>query len=143
VYSLRAGGFVKKVIQWAQNNEELRIVDDQIGNPTWARTLAILTTKFIPKSKDELIKMIENNKGVYHLAGGGFSSRYEWTQSIIQNLQKDYHVKVKRIIPAKTSDFPTPAIRPQFSALDCSKFELTFSLKIPKWEIAMKLMMND
>ena len=53
VYSMRAGGFVKKVINWAQNQEELRIVDDQIGNPTWARTLAILSAKFFQSSKKD------------------------------------------------------------------------------------------
>ena len=48
VYSNRTGGFLQKVMQWAQKNEELKIVDDQIGNPTWARTLAILSTMILP-----------------------------------------------------------------------------------------------
>ena len=140
VYSMRTGGFVKKVINWAQNNEELRIVDDQIGNPTWARTLAILSTHLVRNNYQDLYHYIQEKKGVYHLAGGGFTSRYEWTKAIVNNLSNGSLLKVRKVIPAKTQDFPSPAKRPLFSALDCSKFESTFSLKIPKWEIATKLM---
>jgi dTDP-4-dehydrorhamnose reductase len=82
-------------------------------------------------------------KGVYHLAGGGFTSRYEWTKAIVDYLPGDVPTIVKTINPAKTSDFPSAAKRPLFSALDCSKFESTFSLKIPKWEIATKLMLSN
>jgi len=143
VYSMRAGGFAKKVIKWAQNNEELRIVDDQIGNPTWARMLAILSTHLVRNNYQDLYYYIQEKKGVYHLAGGGFTTRFEWTKSIVDNLPKDIPMMVKMILPAKTVDFPTPAKRPLFSALDCSKFESTFSLKIPKWEIATKLMLSN
>ena len=143
VYSMRAGGFVKKVINWAQNNEELRIVDDQIGNPTWARMLAILSTHLVRNNYQDLYYYIQEKKGVYHLAGGGFTSRFEWTKAIINYLPEDVPKIVKSILPAKTDDFPTSAKRPLFSALDCSKFESTFSLKIPKWEIATKLMLKN
>jgi len=143
VYSMRAGGFVKKVINWAQNNEELRIVDDQIGNPTWARMLAILSTHLVRNNYQDLYYYIQEKKGVYHLAGGGFTSRFEWTKAIINYLPEDVPKIVKSILPAKTSDFPSAAKRPLFSALDCSKFESTFSLKIPKWEIATKLMLKN
>ncbi|MDO9085542.1 MAG: dTDP-4-dehydrorhamnose reductase [Anaerolineaceae bacterium] len=142
VYSMRAGGFVKKVINWAQKNEELRIVDDQIGNPTWARMLAILSAKFILSSKFETLKFLEKNHGVFHLAGGGYTSRYEWTKSIINHIPKDISVKVKKINPAKSHEFPTPATRPMFSALNCEKFENTFSIKIPEWETSLKLMLE-
>jgi dTDP-4-dehydrorhamnose reductase len=143
VYSMRAGGFVKKVIKWAQNNEELRIVDDQIGNPTWARTLAILSAKFLQKSKKETLNFFEENNGIYHLAGGGYTSRYQWTQTIIKNLPQTYKIKTKQILPAKSEEFPTPANRPKFSALNCEKFEKFFSLTIPDWETSLELMLEE
>ena len=143
VYSSRMGGFVKKVVNWAQKNEELRVVDDQIGNPTWARTLAILSTHFIGNKNLDLYHFIKEKKGTYHLAGGGFTSRFEWTKAIINHLPEEVPIIVKSIVPAKTFEFPTPAKRPLFSALDCSKFESTFSTKIPNWEIASKLMLNN
>ncbi|PKO07304.1 MAG: dTDP-4-dehydrorhamnose reductase [Chloroflexi bacterium HGW-Chloroflexi-3] len=142
VYSMRAGGFVKKVISWAQNNEELRIVDDQIGNPTWARMLAILSAKFIQSSKIETLNFLEKNLGICHVAGGGHTSRYEWTKSIIKHIPEDIPIKVKGINPAKSGEFPTPATRPMFSALNCDKFERIFNLKIPNWEISLKFMLE-
>ena len=143
VYSNRVGGFVNKVIGWAQNNEELKIVDDQIGSPTLARTLAILSTHFFGKNKKDLNQFFIENRGIYHLAGGGFASRFEWTKSIISHLTAEIPVKVKNIVPAKTVDFPTPATRPLFTALDCTKFEKASLLKIPDWENSLKLMLGQ
>jgi len=127
------------VINWAQNNEELRIVDDQIGNPTWARMLATLSSTLVKNSKNETMDLFETKGGLYHLAGGGYTSRYEWTRSIINFLPKDIPLKVKKIIPIKTDAFPKPAIRPLFTALNCEKFEHIFSIKIIGWKTALKL----
>ena len=142
VYSMRTGGFVNKVINWAKTNEELKIVDDQIGNPTWARTLAILSTQIVGNNILDIYSCIQEMKGVYHLAGGGFTSRFEWTRSIINNLPNASLIKVRNVIPAKTQDFPSPAQRPLFSALDCSKFEKTFEIKIPRWDLSLRLAMD-
>lgn len=142
VYSLRSGGFVNKVINWAQNNEELRIVDDQVGNPTWARSLAILSTHFLGNSGLNYNTFIKEMKGVYHLAGGGYASRYQWASHILRSLPKESGLKVKKIFPAKSSDFPSPATRPLFSALSCEKYEKRFDLKIPLWEIATNLLLK-
>ncbi len=143
VYSMRAGGFVKKLINWAQHNEELNIVDDQIGNPTWARMLAILSTLFVRNCDQNLAQFFSEKKGLYHLAGGGYASRFEWTKVIVENLPEEISSIVKSLIPAKTSNFPTPARRPLFSALDCLKFESTFNVKIPNWEKSTKLMLKN
>jgi len=142
VYSLRSGGFVNKVINWAQNNEELRIVDDQVGNPTWARTLAILSTQFLGNSGVNYNSFIKDTKGVYHLAGGGHASRYHWASYILESLSKEIGLKVKKILPAKSSEFQTSASRPLYSALNCEKYEKGFGLKIPNWEIATHLMLK-
>lgn len=140
VYSMRAGGFVKKVINWAQNNEELRIVDDQIGNPTWARMLAIQSSTLVKNSKNETLDLIKSKGGLYHLAGGGYTSRYEWTKTIINFLTKDIPLKVKKYIPTKSDAFPTPAAkRPLFTAINCEKFEHLFSIKLIGWKTALKL----
>jgi len=139
VYSLKEGGFLQKVIQWAKNYEVLRIVDDQIGNPTWARTLAIISSRFLPSSPKLLTEFIQQHKGIYHLAGKGSVSRYDWTKFILDNLPKDLHIKTRNVLPAKTTDFPTPAQRPLHSALNCSKFENEFSMRIPDWKQSLVL----
>ncbi|MHB1385395.1 MAG: dTDP-4-dehydrorhamnose reductase, partial [Bellilinea sp.] len=85
VYSSRTGGFVNKVIEWSKTKTELRIVDDQIGSPTWCRTLAEVTGQVIAQyalDKDRL----QSLSGLYHLAGAGAASRYEWVKEILSVL---------------------------------------------------------
>ena len=136
VYSLRQpGGFVGKMLQWSRQQETLRIVNDQISNPTWARMLAEITSQVLAHG-DEYVR---ERAGLYHLAGDGFASRFEWAQLV---LELDPHCReqtVKEIVPALTKDFPTPAQRPLFSALDCSRFRQVFDMVLPPWQQALRL----
>ncbi len=138
VYSLRGNSFVNKVLQWSRQNETLRVVDDQVSNPTWARMLAEVVAQLLGKSRN----VVREHSGLYHLAGAGYASRFQWTQEILQlDPQREAQVS-KQLLPASTRDFPTPAQRPLFSALDCSRFESTFGLCLPDWKHALRLAME-
>lgn len=139
VYSYRRDCFVAKVLQWAWQNETLRIVDDQISNPTWARMLAEITSQILVRG----VGYLTERKGLYHLAGGGYASRYGWANEIIALDPKKGDHKVHRIFPVKTIDFPTPAVRPLFSALDCFLFREAFGLRLPSWQTALRMMMDN
>jgi dTDP-4-dehydrorhamnose reductase len=138
VYSLRRDSFVTKVLGWARKNEVLRVVDDQISNPTWARMLAEVTAHVINRDDG----FLRERTGLYHLAGGGSASRYAWAQKILELDPSRQEQKVKQLLPAATSDFPTPAQRPLFSALDCQKFKRVFDLGLPDWDVALELAMG-
>lgn len=139
VYSLRmTGGFVSKVLQWSRQQSQLRMVTDQIGNPTWARMLAETTALLLARGDAYL----RDRAGLYHLAGGGFASRFEWGQAILDLDPNKHEQTAEQVLPALTSEFPTPAERPLFSALDCSKFETTFDMKLPPWRTALQLAMG-
>ncbi|MBK8418327.1 dTDP-4-dehydrorhamnose reductase [Candidatus Villigracilis saccharophilus] len=139
VYSMRGqGGFISKVMQWSRRQETLRMVTDQIGNPTWARMLAEVAAQIAVRGQ----KYVAERSGLYHLAGSGFASRLEWAKMILELDPNKQEQITKEILPALTADFPTPAERPLFSALDCSKFESTFDLKLPGWQSALKLAMQ-
>jgi dTDP-4-dehydrorhamnose reductase len=135
VYSLRSDSFVSKVLGWARKNEILRVVDDQISNPTWARMLAEATAQVLGRGKAYL----KERTGLYHLAGAGHASRYTWAQEILRLDPEKQEQNVKQLIPAKTSDFPVPAQRPLFSALECLKFEQVFDLRLPNWDTTLEL----
>jgi len=139
VYSLRGNSFVSKVLQWSRQNETLRIVDDQVSNPTWARMLAEVTALVLAKGSD----LIRERQGLYHLAGGGYASRFEWAQEILKLDPNRDQQAVKHLLPAATRDFPTPAQRPLFSALDCSHFENTFGLCLPAWKDSLSMGMES
>jgi dTDP-4-dehydrorhamnose reductase len=138
VYSLRQqSGFVNKILQWARQQETIRIVNDQISNPTWARMLAEVTAQVLAQGIDTCIE----RKGLYHLAGSGFTSRFEWAKSILALDPNQSEQTVKELLPALTSEFPTPARRPLFSALNCDLFVGTFRLQMPEWEYMLQLAM--
>jgi dTDP-4-dehydrorhamnose reductase len=139
IYSLRRDSFVTKVLQWSRQNETLRIVDDQVSNPTWARMLAEITSQILAMG----FEFINDKWGLYHLAGGGFASRLEWAKSILECDPEKKDQTTRAIIPALTSDFPTPAQRPLFSALNCIRFENAFNFALPKWQEALILAMDN
>lgn len=139
VYSTSRSSFVTKVLEWARKQEVLSIVSDQVSNPTWARTLADVTSELLGKGIDCLTE----HRGLYHVAGNGYASRLDWAKKIINLDPNKHEQKVREIVPALTADFPLPAERPLFSALDCSLFQSTFGIALPTWEDALQLAMTD
>jgi dTDP-4-dehydrorhamnose reductase len=139
VYSRNRSSFVTKVLEWARKQEVLSIVSDQVSNPTWVRMLADVTAQPLGKGLDYL----REHRGLYHVAGNGYASRLDWARKIIELDPNKHEQKVREIVPALTADFPTPAQRPLFSALDCSLFQSTFDIPLLKWEDALKLAMSE
>jgi dTDP-4-dehydrorhamnose reductase len=142
VYSTRGDSFITKTLQWARQKTELRVVDDQVSNPTWARMLAEATSVLLARGVGDVPAYVSEKSGLYHLAGWGFASRYEWAQHILANDPKRTEQLVQTLRPARTDEFPAPAERPLFSALDCSHFERTFGLRLPPWQEALQLCME-
>jgi dTDP-4-dehydrorhamnose reductase len=137
VSSRNRNSFVTKVLEWARKQEVMKVVDDQISNPPWAHRLADVTARLLSKNPD----FLRERKGLYHVAGNGYASRMEWARKIIELDPNRHEQKVREVLPAKTSDFPTPAERPLFSALDCSLFQSTFEIPLPRWEDDLRLAM--
>ena len=109
--------FPGKVLEWASKGGGLSIVEDQAGSPTYADDLA-----------EALHALVERNvSGIYHLGGAGCATRFEWAQAAIALAGLDVEV-----IPAPSSDFPSPAPRPAYSCLDCSK-AARLGVQLPPW----------
>jgi len=144
VYSLRLqSGFVKKVLSWARQNEVLRIVEDQVGCPTWARMLAETTGLLLAQGKTQPVEYFKPYRGVYHLAGKGGVSRLDWAKAILALDPNREEQQVKKLDPALSSEVPTPATRPLHSVLNSELFENTFGLCIPGWEESLELAMEE
>jgi dTDP-4-dehydrorhamnose reductase len=133
VYSMRGDGFVTKVLRWAREEEVLRVVEDQVGSPTWARMLAEVTAQALARNNGDSCDRLETRKGLYHLGGDGAASRYEWAQAILECDPHPEEQKSSGLLPSWTDEFPTPAKRPAFSALDCRRFAAAFNLSLPPW----------
>jgi dTDP-4-dehydrorhamnose reductase len=139
VYSLRRESFVSKVLQWARQHETLRIVDDQVSNPTWARMLAESTAQVIAQGRGEPVGYIREKAGLYHLAGAGSCSRFEWAKVILELDPKKEEQIVKMILPAKSIEFLTQAKRPTNTGLDCTRSESVYHLAIQFWKETLHL----
>jgi dTDP-4-dehydrorhamnose reductase len=142
VYSLRTGGFVNKVLDWARQQPVMHIVDDQTGSPTWARMLAEATAQVIARGGSDPLGYLQDHRGLYHLAGAGAASRLEWAREVLERDPRKEEQVVKQLLPAKSKEFPNPARRPVYSALDCRKFERTFELTLPDWKESIRLLLG-
>jgi dTDP-4-dehydrorhamnose reductase len=141
VYSWRRDSFLTKVLQWARERPTLRVVADQVSNPTWSRSLAEITGQLLARAGDDIPGWVRERRGVYHLAGNGSASRLEWAQAILAN--RPPGAPPVEVLPAQTSEFPTPARRPLRNVLDCDLFARTFGLRLPPWEQALQLAMES
>jgi dTDP-4-dehydrorhamnose reductase len=142
LYSLRRESFVTKVLEWSRQQTTLRVVSDQVGNPTWARMLAEITAQMLATGGRNIVDWLRERRGLYHLAGSGTASRFEWAQAILRHDPRKEEQVIKEILPALTADFPTTAQRPLYSALNCERFVQTFGLRLPEWEDALQLAMD-
>lgn len=143
MYSSRRENFVTNILRWARERETLRVVDDQTGSPTWARMLAELTALALMKARLFGPDWLAQHSGIYHLAGSGAATRFEWAQAILDLAPNRETLRCRQVLPAKTAEFPAPAQRPAYSVLDCRKFEQTFGVRVPPWQESLALAMDS
>ena len=139
---MRQGGFVTKVLQWAREQEVMRVVDDQISSPTSARMLAETSALLLAKSLGHPIEWLYEKAGVYHCTGGGSCSRFEWAEKIIELDPNKEEQKVQKLERAKSTEFQVPADRPMVSVLNNGKLEQSLGLCHPDWQKGLQLTMG-
>jgi dTDP-4-dehydrorhamnose reductase len=125
LYSEFKSNFVKTMINLSQTKEELNVIYDQVGSPTYARDLA-----------DFAVRAIEhiNSKRILHYSNHGVCSWYDFARKAIELWTE----KTIRINPILTSQYPTLATRPKFSVFDKSESENLLNITIPHWEDSLK-----
>lgn len=137
VYGMHGKNFLKTILRLAQEKEVLRIVSDQHGAPTWSRTIADTTANILTQLYDKNSQKMdfESSSGIYHLASQGFTTWYEFAQTILNNLVDKSKTKV---LPISTSEYPLPAKRPRNSRLSSERLIGKFC-HLPEWEKALLL----
>lgn len=130
VYGLHGANFLKTMLRLGRERDELAVVGDQFGAPTWSRHLADVTALILARR--------EIPDGLYHLAAAGETSWHGYAEAIFAEAQRagllDKSPLVRRIASA---DFPLPAPRPVNSRLDCAKFRRDFELALPDWRVGL------
>ncbi|MBN2554746.1 MAG: dTDP-4-dehydrorhamnose reductase [Anaerolineales bacterium] len=138
LYSDSRPCFVTRVIALARVQPIVRMTTDQTGSPTWVDALADASTDLIRRSRLDPVGWMQAHAGLYHLAGEGKASRYEWAQAILSCSQLYADGEVPQLLPAMASDFPSLAVRPANSALDSRRFAKTFGTALPAWQESLK-----
>ncbi len=122
VYSSFGANFVKTMLRLGKERDELGVIFDQVGTPTYARDLAKVILEILPK--------LDNKKiSIYNYSNEGVLSWYDFAKEIMKMAKIDC-----KINPIETKEYPTPAKRPHFSLLNKSKIKQTYSLEIPYWK---------
>ena len=134
LYDTRGSNFMLTMLRLAEKREELRVVDDQVGCPTWARAVADATLALLHD-----LTRAKNAAGVYHLSSGGSVSRYEFTRRLMALASaKRAGAPRPHVVAAKTHDFTSPAARPRYSALDNAKIGETFGIELAHWDTQLQ-----
>jgi dTDP-4-dehydrorhamnose reductase len=131
VYGLTGKNFLLTMLRLADTRDELSIVDDQIGAPTWSGTLAEATATIIRDVGEPA--QFASLSGIYHLCAGGCTSWFGFAQAIFAHPSV---VNKPRLHPIPSAGYPTPAERPKNSMLDTDKFRRTFG-NLPAWDDAL------
>ncbi len=140
VYATRGKNFLRTIIRLAREREELRIIRDQVGAPTWSRMLAEVVAAIVVRSiaPDGDISRLQDASGIYHVTAGGRTSWHGFAEAILTAVQDEAR-RCRAVIPIPSLEYPTPAQRPAFSVLDNAKLEAVFGLRLPTWERQLSL----
>jgi dTDP-4-dehydrorhamnose reductase len=144
VYAARGQNFVKSMLRLAAEREELNIVADQIGAPTWARLIAESTAHILRQAQQER-QQGEFLSDIYNLTSAGETSWHGFAEMIIDLARRQgaLPIKTQRINPIPTTAYPLPASRPGNSRLSTQRLQQQFQMVLPSWESALKLCMDD
>lgn len=139
VYGLRGGNFLRTMQRLFKERDQLRIVADQYGAPTWSRMIAEATAQILAQQPFAPGKAALH--GTYNLTSRGRASWYQFAQAILdRTIQPD--AKRPELIPIPSTDYPTPAQRPANSVLAGDKLLRNFGLALPDWEVALELCLD-
>jgi dTDP-4-dehydrorhamnose reductase len=147
VYAREGRNFLLTVLRLATEKEELSIVQDQRGAPTWSAHIAAATAKVLSQvfSSENGELPWSRISGIYHMTAGGETTWYEFACRILElaadrpdadwfrAATADRALVARRVRPLLTSEFPTPARRPAYSVLANRKLNDTFGVKLPHW----------
>lgn len=137
VYSTYGKNFLLTMQRLLQERNSLNVVNDQIGAPTWAGTIAQTTTQLIERWRGGA----DGPWGIYHLTAQGETSWFGFASAIAEHLQRQGK-RVATLQPIPSSAYPTPAQRPLNSRLDCDRLQHDWQVQLPDWQSALNACLN-
>ena len=140
VYGVRGRNFFLTMRRLAASREELRVVSDQRGCPTSSRLIAEATAQALGQVLRS--RSPESYYGTYHLASDGEATWHQFASKIIELMPAEKRI-CTQVTPITTAEYPTAAVRPAYSVLDCGKLKDTFGIELPHWEAVLELVNEE
>ena len=134
VYGIHGNNFVKTMLRVAVAGKPLRVVNDQVGSPTWTTDIAAAILALVGKGET----------GVFNYTSAGETSWHGFATAILEQAAAlGFEIKTELVEPIPTSEYPTPAARPAYSVLDTDKIKNCLDLSIPQWRDSLKNMLKE
>lgn len=144
IYAAKGVNFLRTIVRLARERKELRIVADQVGAPTTARTIANAVARIVLPNRSNLNELFACSGGVVNLVCTGETSWHGFASAIVAGLRlRGLQFAVEAIVPIATADLPTRAVRPGNSRLDLSRLNRDFGVITPIWQDALSLELDD
>ena len=149
VYGATGNNFLRTILRLARDREEMKIVDDQHGAPTWSEDLARLVADTISQMESQaagksLVDVAREVGGVYHACNAGETTWFGFATEFLR-LAKEAKPEQKfaRLVGIPSSEYPTPARRPLNSRMSCEKLQRELGVVMPDWEVSVGKVMRD
>lgn len=148
VYGLRGKNFFRTVLRLARQRDELRVVDDQFGAPTWSRMIGAGTAHILARVSADHGSITQADcslipSGVYHLAASGEATWHEFAEAILAGDPARAEHRCTALTPISSAEYSAPAQRPPYSVLDCSRVLEQFGVQLPTWQKQLELLLED
>ncbi|HUI85433.1 MAG TPA: dTDP-4-dehydrorhamnose reductase [Candidatus Binatia bacterium] len=154
VYDVRGKNFLRTVLRLAREREELRMVADQYGAPTWARSIAEATSIILARALEQRSATAAWRTGIFHLTAAGRTSWAEFAEAILKEYDECCSwpadtgefsglLKAKRVVPIGSDHYQAPARRPRNSVLSNALVASVFGVVMPDWRSQLRLAMQD
>lgn len=143
VYGLTGKNFLRTMLRLGTERDELSVVSDQMGAPSWSRFLAQNTTRATGRLATASPAEAKDLSGVYHLAPAGVTSWHGFATRIFELAAGRIPLQVRTVRAISSAEFPSRAVRPRNSALDTTRFEKTFGLERVPWEALLEQCLSE
>jgi dTDP-4-dehydrorhamnose reductase len=142
VFGAQGENFLLKILKLAAQREELKVVDDQVGSPTWSRTLGLLVGHTIVRVEEaartlEVLpdQAVRPLAGIYHACSKGFTTWFGFASELVRLAQQAHPERtLARVLPVPSSEYPTAAVRPMNSRMSGEKLARSLEFEMPAWQ---------
>ena len=143
VYGARGTNFLRTMLRLARERTELHVVNDQVGTPTWSRSIASTTADIVEYELSRGEDFAAGLSNLYHLAAAGSTTRYQFALCILAGDPRRHEQICRAVIPVSTAEHPTAARRPPYSVLDCTAFGNRYRQSLMGWRSQLERVLEE